>query len=67
MVTEEVEMRCFKCRYNLSEKDDGMIINEGHSTEMYLCDDCHYMEFGVHIWGNQLYFKNKTNTITTKQ
>lgn len=66
MEDEQKEMRCFKCRFNLSEKDDGMIINEGHSTEMYLCDDCHYREFGVHIWGNLLYFKNKKNQSQTK-
>lgn len=52
-------MRCFKCKDELTPDNNGMIINEGHVTELYLCNDCHYMEFGYNIYADLLYFKNK--------
>jgi uncharacterized protein with PIN domain len=41
--------RCFRCDDRINTTNNGMVINEGLSTEMFLCNDCHFIEFGINI------------------
>ena len=47
---------CFQCKYPITISNNGMIINKGHATEMYLCNDCHLVEFGHNINSDLLIF-----------
>lgn len=52
------DIGCFRCGFAITPEDDGMCINEGTEHEMYQCDDCHEMEFGVRITPSLLVFNN---------
>lgn len=38
--------RCMNCREEITFENNGVSLNDG---ELYLRDDCHLMEYGVHI------------------
>lgn len=45
---------CSFCKEEITPDNNGMSINNG---EFYQCDDCHYAEYGYHIWSELLIFK----------
>lgn len=51
------EYTCFRCGEKLSPKNNGVVINKGTPHERGFCDDCHFIEFRVHLYYGLLEFK----------
>jgi hypothetical protein len=58
-ISDEKEKVCFQCDEPITPENNGICINEGTPHEMYQCDDCHFSEFGYHIWGQLLVYQIK--------
>jgi NTP pyrophosphatase (non-canonical NTP hydrolase) len=56
VIVEPVK-ECFRCGTAITLENNGICINEGTNTEVFQCDDCHEMEFGVRVSPALLYFK----------
>lgn len=53
------DLKCITCHEEITFENDGMIINEGESSQCCICEFCHFQEFGVLIYPALLYFMNK--------
>lgn len=50
------DKKCFHCDEAITPENNGCVINQGLSTEMCMCNDCHYIEFEVNITKELLIF-----------
>lgn len=54
-------MYCIRCKEDITPDNNGMKLTpDGSNIEMYQCDDCHFIEYGYHIWPVLLIFNEDT-------